>query len=300
MRAGIACRVALTAAVAAACVAGGATTAASAETTGEAAGVYDVYLAPPGACPEADLPGAAIADQVNEMLCLINYARSKKGVPTVATSPLLASSTRIKADDIVRCDDFSHTACGHSVTYPFERAGYIAPGYDWGVGENLAWGTGTYGTPRGAMRGWLYSDPHRENIFTPSWREQGVALQRPQTFQGYTDNSVWVSHFGWRRPIGGGQATAARTAGRLSVSVRPRRVIVGRRVRFVFRARLVTASGERRPLGGVRILFAGRRTRTRATGRAKLVVRLRHARRYRVRARKPGLGRVRASVRAQR
>jgi S-formylglutathione hydrolase FrmB len=86
---------------------------------------------------------------------------------------------------------------------------------------------------------------------------------------------------------------------RLRLKVRPRRTRVGRRVRFRFRVTTVR-SGRRRPVAGVRIRFAGRRARTGRRGRARIVTRLRHARRYTARARKRGYRPAKARVRARR
>jgi sugar lactone lactonase YvrE len=63
------------------------------------------------------------------------------------------------------------------------------------------------------------------------------------------------------------------------LAVRPRRVPVGRRVRFRFQATLVDDAG-RHPLAGARIRFAGRRLRTGRTGRASVRVGFRRRGRY--------------------
>ena len=64
---------------------------------------------------------------------------------------------------------------------------------------------------------------------------------------------------------------APRALARFRLTVSPRRVISGRRVRLRFRA-LVSGHARARPLAGVRILVAGRRARTGRTGRASVVL----------------------------
>jgi sugar lactone lactonase YvrE len=66
----------------------------------------------------------------------------------------------------------------------------------------------------------------------------------------------------------------------IRLAVRPRRVPVGRRVRFRFRATLTDDAGTH-PLAGARIRFAGRRLRTSSTGRASVAVRFRRRGRHR-------------------
>ena len=132
------------------------------------------------------------------MLCLLNYARRERGLGLLSTSEPLMSSARIKADDIARCGEFSHTACGATVVSAFERASYVSPYESSSYGENLAWGATHAGSPRGALLGWLDSDEHRENLFKADWTEQGIALVHVGEFRGIADSRIWVSHFGRR------------------------------------------------------------------------------------------------------
>ena len=82
---------------------------------------------------------------------------------------------------------------------------------------------------------------------------------------------------------------------RLKLSVRPRRVRVGRRTRF----RFVVRSGSTR-VAGARISFAGRRTRPGGRGRATTRARLRRTGPRRAAARRPGYLPGRARVRVTR
>ena len=163
-----------------------------------ASGKYAAYVAPDSVCPGSRALGAPVADQQATMLCLLNYARTRRGIGQLATSQPLMHSARIKADDIARCGEFSHTACGATVVSAFERASYVSPYESSSYGENLAWGATDAGSPRGALLGWLDSDEHRENLFKADWTEQGIALVYVGEFRGIADSRVWVSHFGRR------------------------------------------------------------------------------------------------------
>lgn len=256
---------------------------------------YENYLAPARACPGSDTPTLVRTEQVSAMLCLVDYARATQGVGVLARAPLLGASAAIKAADIVRCDDFSHTACGRSVNAPFEEAGYAAPDVLWAVGENLAYGADLLGSPRSVMRDWLQSDEHRDNLLDAQWQDQGVALNKPQALLGLTSTAVWVSHFGRR-------AAAATAPGAsppaLTLAVRPARVRSGRRIGFRF---LVGSStGARSPVRGATVSFASRRARTDASGRATIVARLRRPGRHRAVARKDRSRRATAFVRVVR
>jgi len=175
-------------------------------------------LAPVGTCPGADVTVSPPDEQINGMLCLINYARGQHQLNTLTRSDVLNRSAALKADDEVACNDFSHTPCGKPVEDPFQRAGYIDAHYEWKVGENLAKQAPPLSAPRDVMQAWLNSTEHRENILSPDWREQGVKLLQPGSYLGLTGSAVWVSHFGERHqlaqadqggPAGGGDQTAA-------------------------------------------------------------------------------------------
>jgi uncharacterized protein YkwD len=160
-----------------------------------AAGEYDHLLAPTSVCPGQLNTAASIATQEKAMLCLHNYVRSKKRLPSLATRSLLLTATDRKSADIVRCQEFSHQACGRETFFHTKRVGY-AQGC-WGAGENIAWGSGKLGSARSIMRAWLESDGHRENILRSKFRDKGVALVKGR-FKGYSNAQVWTTQFGYR------------------------------------------------------------------------------------------------------
>jgi uncharacterized protein YkwD len=159
---------------------------------------FTAYVAPTSVCPGADDLGAPIDAQVQTELCLINYARRVHGVPALAPSPMLMRSATLKASDIVRCEQFSHQACGADVRKSFADSGYFAPSVNSRFGENLAWGGSEAGSARGAVLGWLDSPEHRANLLRADWAEQGIALVHVPNFRGVEDTRIWVSHFGRR------------------------------------------------------------------------------------------------------
>jgi uncharacterized protein YkwD len=153
---------------------------------------WKAYLAPESICPGGEDRSRPIAGQQKTMVCLLNWARERRGLSALSLDEMLSAAARLKAEDIVRCSDFAHEACGkeaHSVT---EEVGY--GGSSWG--ENLYAGPGDLGRPRVAVDGWLNSAGHRENLFRESWTEQGIALLPVGSFNGDPEVAIWVSHFG--------------------------------------------------------------------------------------------------------
>lgn len=63
-------------------------------------------------------------------------------------------------------------------------------------GENLAWGSGPYATPRSIFQMWMRSQDHRENILGP-YEDTGIGL-RIGTLEGNSGAHVWTEEFGSR------------------------------------------------------------------------------------------------------
>lgn len=156
---------------------------------------YDYLLAPTSVCANQLNTSASVATQETAMLCMHNYVRTKKGLPRLRTRSLLMQSSGYKSADILRCQDFRHTACGRGTFYWPKRVGYAVG--CWGAGENIAWGSGSRGSVRSIMSAWLNSTAHRENIFKARYRDKGVGLVKG-TFKGYSGVQVWTTHFGHR------------------------------------------------------------------------------------------------------
>jgi uncharacterized protein YkwD len=151
-------------------------------------------VAPQSKCP-GQLSVEPAAEQRNAIHCMVNYARQEAGVPPLRQSSKLQRSAARKGRDVLRCGEFTHTACGRSVFRWLRRVGYIRS--CWRAGENLAWGTGTFATARSTVTRWLVSPAHRRVILNEEYRDFGVAVRRGSLL-GREGVSVWVSHFGDR------------------------------------------------------------------------------------------------------
>jgi uncharacterized protein YkwD len=102
----------------------------------------------------------------------------------------------MRAVSIRRCQSFSHTACGEPFASVFRRVGYFHGRVQ--VAENIAWGSGGAGSARTTLQNWLNSPPHRENLLTRRWRDEGVNLVRAPSLFGAQNVAVWVLQFGRR------------------------------------------------------------------------------------------------------
>ncbi len=149
-------------------------------------------IASESACPHQTELGAAPAVQRRAMLCLVNRARGGRGLPALRASAVLDRATGHKSADILRCDEFSHEACGREFTFWMERFGYLHGCA--GAGENIAWGSGRLGSARAIFGAWMHSAGHRENILG-DFEDVGIGL-RTGNLEGTPGAHVWTQDFG--------------------------------------------------------------------------------------------------------
>jgi uncharacterized protein YkwD len=152
---------------------------------------WQSYLASEQTCPGGERTDLPLSEQVTVMVCLINYARQQQGLSTLTPASLLTETSLEKAEKIVRCNEFAHTACGDAPDADIRAAHYYGA---WG--ENLYLGEGRLGAPRVALDGWLNSPHHRENLFNPSWRFEGIAAMTAAKVGAYSNVTIWVNQFG--------------------------------------------------------------------------------------------------------
>ena len=80
------------------------------------------------------------------------------------------------------------------------RARYVREDQGWTLGENLAWGTGSLSTPRGAVEAWMNSPGHRANLLKRRYRDVGIGIVARRAGLGRRGRHV---HRGLRRPAPG-------------------------------------------------------------------------------------------------
>jgi uncharacterized protein YkwD len=131
--------------------------------------------------------------QVQAMRCMTNFARRHSGLRPLGNLAGLDGSAADKNHDILRCDDFSHYACGRKFPYWIQRSGYLAAPC-WRAGENIAWGTSDAATVRSIFKALVHSPEHLANILG-RYSRMGIALKI-----GHLNRSgkahVWTQDFG--------------------------------------------------------------------------------------------------------
>jgi uncharacterized protein YkwD len=105
--------------------------------------------------------------------CLVNHARGASGLRGFRGSRPLAVAARRHARDMVRARYFAHQrAGGPSLSRRARRAGWRGRR----IGEAIAYGCGSAGTPAAVVRMWLNSPPHRAILLSPSLSRAGIGV----------------------------------------------------------------------------------------------------------------------------
>jgi uncharacterized protein YkwD len=130
-------------------------------------------------CPDADLePAGDNQGRIRAaILCLHNQIRAEHGLPRLRENKRLRRAAVGHSRNMVAKKFFDHTTpSGVTMVDRILNARYVREDQGWMLGENLAWGTGSYATPRGAVQAWMASPGHRANILKRAYREMGVGL----------------------------------------------------------------------------------------------------------------------------
>jgi uncharacterized protein YkwD len=151
-------------------------------------------------CPGADeQPRAAtIARARAATLCLMNAERAERGLRALKQNSRLYRASRRYAARMVQRRFFDHVGPrGDTVVERLRSIGYLPRSVQWTVGENLAWGGQSLGTPREIVRAWMESPGHRRNILARPFREVGIGIALGSPVGGRTDAAAtYTAAFG--------------------------------------------------------------------------------------------------------
>jgi hypothetical protein len=119
--------------------------------------------------------------------------------PLVANAELTTAAQR-HSDDMVARKYFSHTSAdGRMFSQRISAAGYLTGARSYSLGENIASGSGSLGTPQKIVAGWMNSAGHRANILNASFRDSGVGVAAGVPVTGYSGGGTYTHDIGYRR-----------------------------------------------------------------------------------------------------
>lgn len=164
-----------------------------------AAATLTAPVAAAAGCAGADsAPSSSNLETVSAAtLCLINARRAEAGLPGLVGEGRLAEAALRHSRDMVERSYFSHDAPdGSSVADRVRATGYLDGARGWTVGENLAWGTGSFATPNSIVQGWMESPGHRANMLSDGFREIGLGLVLGNPRQADGRGATYTTVFG--------------------------------------------------------------------------------------------------------
>jgi uncharacterized protein YkwD len=139
-----------------------------------------------------------------QTLVLHNQARADRGLPRLCVHPALTKAARAHSQEMLDKDYFSHDSYnGETFEERFKRFGYAPKGYSYyTIGENIAWGSGSYGAPDGIFKSWMNSSGHKANILNRDFRQIGIEARIGSfDYKGttYPGTTMYTVDFGTRR-----------------------------------------------------------------------------------------------------
>jgi uncharacterized protein YkwD len=153
-------------------------------------------------CAGADaIPAPGSLDRSRSAtLCLINAQRTSRGLQPLHDDGRLRAAAEDYSRQMVRHDFFAHVSAVDGSTFAsrVRASHYLRGARSWRIGENLAWGSGSYATPRATIRAWMRSPGHRANVLTPGFREVGLGIVAGAPTRVHRRAATYTADFGTR------------------------------------------------------------------------------------------------------
>jgi uncharacterized protein YkwD len=156
-----------------------------------------------GGCANTSLqPTAGDQDAVDQAtLCLVNAIRRAHGLHALRANGQLGKVASSQVSSMIRWDYFADVRpTGQTpmslvgvTRYPAHSAGFA-------VGQNIAWGSGSFASPAHIVAEWMASPPHRAIILTSYYRDAGVGVNPglPGVLRAGQKGATYAMEFGVR------------------------------------------------------------------------------------------------------
>ena len=141
----------------------------------------------------AKVPRSTHTSPEQRVLELINKQRARHGLKALKSDGSLITIARRHSKDMVHRNYFSHTS--KSGTHPSDRI--ASAGGRGAIGEDLAWGSGSYASPSAIVKLWMNSPPHRRVLLAKDLKYVGIGRATGR-FQGTSGAAVFTADFSAR------------------------------------------------------------------------------------------------------
>jgi uncharacterized protein YkwD len=120
---------------------------------------------------------------------LHNHKRKSRGLRSLCVHPKLTQAARAHSASMIKKDYFGHGSVGTRLK---------RYGYNWRIcAENIAGGSGSYGSPSNIFKRWMGSSGHRANILDGRFREVGIGTYTG-SYKGKRGYTMYTVDFGVR------------------------------------------------------------------------------------------------------
>ena len=132
------------------------------------------------------------------VFCLVNKERRRHHLRPLHRQRQQSKAARAHNRRMVRDRCFSHRCPGEpDLTGRLTRTGYLPCNCSWGIAENIGYGSGGAGSPRGIVSAWMHSPEHRAILLSPRYHLVGIGRVYGN-FLGHAGASVWTVDWGHR------------------------------------------------------------------------------------------------------
>jgi uncharacterized protein YkwD len=151
-----------------------------------------------GSCPRQNAtPGSTSAERAeHSVFCLLNKQRAKRGIPELGRRRDLDKPSLEHSQLMVREKCFAHVCPGEPDLGDRLKDYLSKEGGSYG--ENIAYGTGSFGTPRSIVTSWMHSKGHRANILSRGFEHIGIGIVWGSPSEGVpgSDAGTYTTDFG--------------------------------------------------------------------------------------------------------
>jgi uncharacterized protein YkwD len=153
--------------------------------------------------PSASMRPAVSLDALSRGVLLnVNAVRRSHGLAPLVLSVSLNSAAAQHSNEMARLGYFAHeSANGGAFDKRVARFYPMGSRRYWSVGENLVWAAPNLSAEE-ALKLWMNSPPHRENLLTSRWREIGISAVHVDSAPGAYGGgpaTIVTADFGVRR-----------------------------------------------------------------------------------------------------
>ena len=142
-----------------------------------------------------------------QILTRLNATRAAHGLRPLVVSDALENAAVAHSRELIQAGVFQHDSPDGTSFVQRLKHFYSPSGYSsWTAGENLLYNTADIDAET-AIRAWLDSPPHRENMLNPDWREVGIGSVHASTAGGtFGGAPTWVITMDFGARTGGTKA----------------------------------------------------------------------------------------------